>query len=212
MTMQHFVVHRELNLIHSCNGKGFALHRPTHNHQCCHLMVLTCLNGIRPSLHNPNMFAWYVRWLSQMAGLFCPQSKTVEELWATLHVACKMLPSKIILVSQLFLFSFSFFCTHSVLFISVSDCIFFSNTVATEPMAQEWNLIILECYICYNQVIIVHKVFIMTRPSLSFYTYRPIHHIMEYERKKRPIAFFLFSLSHLISYDASEHDMFPCVI
>lgn len=104
MTMQHFVVSRELRVIQSCPVTAAralqSLYRPTHRnthtqkHTSHPLMVLACSNGIRPTLHNPSMFAWCVRWLSQMPGLFCPQSKTVEELWAALHATSKMLFSK----------------------------------------------------------------------------------------------------------------------
>lgn len=139
---------------------------------------------------------------------------TVKNSGGTLgHFACclQMLPSKLILVSQLFLFSFFNFFAHILFCLFQSQTVFsLVVTVATEPMAQEWNLITLECYI--NQVIIVHKVFIMTRPSLCLST-RTDPSITSWNMKeKKTYSIFSFSLSHLISYDASEHDRFPCVI
>lgn len=78
-----------------------------------------------------------------------------------------------VLVIFFFIFFFHTFCC-----LLDSQAVFsLIVTVPTEPMAQEWNLLIttFECYIWCNQVIIVHNAFIMTWSTHT----DPIHHIME---------------------------------
>lgn len=99
------------------------------------------------------------------------------------------------------------FFSHILLFIWLSGCIFFNSHsthrahgTRMELVDNNFRMLYLvqsgdHCSQCiYNDMV---------------YTYRPIHHIMEYERKKRPITFlFLF---HCLFWSAVIHRNMTCL-
>lgn len=94
LTAYRSIVCWGFNLIQFCPFAAGRALRHTHTHACTHDKNTHWASSDGPVqngqlLHNPSVFAWCVRWLAPMPGLFWPQSNSAEELWAASHATRK---------------------------------------------------------------------------------------------------------------------------